>query len=191
MTHYFLPSILQDRTFYLSGAGSKPPYQVPLPYRSWLLDPGSLTQRLIAESGGQFQVRLLRQGRHQATQQGRDSLGLSQREWPFLSEVILQCRGQPWVFARTLIPSQTLSGPARALTHLGTKPLGAVLFNHPGVRRGPISVCLIERGIWGRQSVFFLYNKPLLVSEYFLEDCPMYQLDTQLLDNHLRDGTKA
>ena len=86
---------------------------------------------------------------------------------------------------------ETLSGPARALTHLGTKPLGAVLFNHPGVRRGPISVCLIERGIWGRQSVFFLYNKPLLVSEYFLEDCPMYQLDTQLLDNHLRDGTKA
>lgn len=186
MTHYFLPSILQDKTFYLSGAGSKPPYQVPPAYRSWLLDPSSLTQRLIAESQGHFRVKLLRQGRHQATQQERDTLALSQREWPFLREVTLLCHDQPWVFARTLIPSQTLAGPARALTHLGTKPLGAVLFNHRGVRRGPISVCKVEDSIWGRQSVFFLYNKPLLVSEYFLENCPMYAQDI----NH-RHGKQA
>lgn len=161
------------------------PYQIPRAYRGWLLDSGSLTQRLTQESGGQFAVQLLRQGHQQATAQEREALQLEQRNWPFLREVALICAGEPWVFARTVIPNDTLQGPARALTHLGTKPLGAVLFNHPGVHRGPIAVYRVDAGrvssafaneglIWGRQSVFYLQNKPLLVSEYFLHSCPMY-----------------
>lgn len=187
MTHYFLPSVLQDQALYLSGCGCVAPYRIPRAYRSWLLDSGSLTKRLIQASDNQFEVKLLRQGHHQATPQEREALKLEQRNWPFLREVSLVCQQQPWVFARTVIPADTLRGPARALTHLGTKPLGAVLFNHPGVRRGPIAVYKVDAGrvsntfsqqglIWGRQSVFYLFNKPLLVSEYFLHDCPMYHL---------------
>ncbi|RLT95067.1 chorismate--pyruvate lyase family protein [Ketobacter sp.] len=182
---HFLPAILQDQALYLGGGGRTPPYQVPRRLRPWLLDRGSLTQRLIRASGGEFRVRLLRQGHQQATDQEREALGLEQRSWPFLREVALLCHEQPWVFARTLIPTDTLQGPAKALTRLGTKPLGAVLFNHPHVRRGPISVYRLDAGrvsrelagqgiLWGRQSLFFLYDKPLLVSEYFLHACPMY-----------------
>lgn len=184
MTH-FLPSVLQDQAFYLSGGGSVAPYRIPRHYRPWLLDTGSLTQRLVKASQGAFEVELLRLGHQQTTALERDALSLPQRNWPFLREVALKCHDEPWVFARTVIPNTTLQGPARALTHLGTKPLGAVLFNHPGVRRGPISVLRIDASrvsrtfanqglIWGRQSVFYLLGKPLLVSEYFLHQCPMY-----------------
>jgi chorismate--pyruvate lyase len=184
---HFLPSILLDQTLYLGGSGRIPPYQIPQRYRSWLLERGSLTQRLIHASGGEFRVRLLRQGHQQTTAMERAALSLPQRSWPFLREVTLLCQDVPWVFARTVIPTDTLQGPARALTHLGCKPLGAVLFNHPNVRRGPISVYKLDASgistelagqglIWGRQSVFYLFDKPLLVSEYFLHDCPMYDL---------------
>ncbi|MGB3620783.1 MAG: chorismate lyase [Ketobacter sp.] len=187
-SQHFLPAILHDQTLYQGGGGRVPPYQIPRSYRDWLLDPDSLTQRLIRESGGEFRVELLRQGHLSTTAQERDALALGLRTWPFLREVTLRCHDQPWVFARTVIPTATLMGPARALTHLGTKPLGAVLFNHPHVRRGPISVYRLNASrlstvfahqglLWGRQSLFYLYDKPLLVSEYFLQRCPMYLLD--------------
>lgn len=182
---HFLPAILQDQALYLGGGGCIPPYRIPRAYQPWLLDRGSLTQRLIQASDGDFRVRLLRQGHQHATDHEREALGLKERSWPFLREVALLCQHQPWVFARTVIPSETLQGPARALTRLGSKPLGAVLFNHPHVRRGPIAVYRLDAArvsqdfagqgiIWGRQSVFYLYDKPLLVSEYFLHACPMY-----------------
>lgn len=187
---HFLPSILQDQALYLGGGGGNPPYRVPRRYRPWLLDRGSLTRRLIQASDGQFRVKLLRQGHQPATDLERDALQLEQRSWPFLREVALLCHEQPWVFARTVIPAETLQGPARALTRLGTKPLGAVLFNDPNVRRGPIAVYRLDAArvsqdfasdgiIWGRQSVFYLYGKPLLVSEYFLHECPMYAAPIQ------------
>ena len=182
---HFLPSILQDQALYLGGGGRIPPYRVPRPYQPWLLDRGSLTRRLIQASAGDFAVKLLRQGHQRATDHEREALQLEQRSWPFLREVALLCQRQPWVFARTVIPTETLQGPARALTRLGSKPLGAVLFNHPHVRRAPIAVYRLNAArvsrefagqgiIWGRQSVFYLYDKPLLVSEYFLHACPMY-----------------
>lgn len=186
MSQHFLPSILHDPTRYRGGHGSVPPYRVPRPYRDWLLDPGSLTRRLIRESGGHFRVQVLRQGFLPAHAVERHELGLAPREWPFVREVALLCHDTPWVFARTLIPAITLQGPARALTHLGSKPLGAVLFNDPLVRRGPIAVSRLaaaqlgqpwaeEGEIWGRRSCFYLADLPLLVSEYFLHACPMYR----------------
>lgn len=183
MPQPFLPPILQDPARFRSGHGSVPPYRIPRPFRSWLLDPGSLTQRLIRESAGQFRVQVLRQGLLPTRIQERHELGLGQREWPFVREVLLLCHDTPWVFARTLIPATTLQGPARALTRLGSKPLGAVLFNDPRVRRGPIAVSHLRPGeldpaepadLWGRRSAFFLAGQPLLVSEYFLRACPMY-----------------
>ena len=197
---HFLPSILQDQALYLGGGGRIPPYRVPRPYQPWLLDRGSLTRRLIQASAGDFAVKLLRQGHQRATDHEREALQLEQRSWPFLREVALLCQRQPWVFARTVIPTETLQGPARALTRLGSKPLGAVLFNHPAVRRGPIAVCRVtgegvsdrqapSPGLWGRQSLFYLYAKPLLVSEYFLEGCPMYQQSTANAAGHQAEET--
>jgi chorismate--pyruvate lyase len=104
--------------------------------------------------------------------------------------VQLLCDERPWVFARSLIPARTLRGRGRRLTQLGTRPLGQVLFTDPGVRRGPVEIARIAVGqrlhqqafaglaeppdaIWGRRSVFWIEERPLLVCEIFLPGLPV------------------
>ena len=104
-------------------------------------------------------------------------------------QVRLYCDDEPWVFARTIIPLSTLRGRQRRLAHLGSKPLGAVLFADPHMQRSPLEIVRISPGqrlfhralgsssthcdaIWGRRSVFYLDQRPLLVSEIFLPDLP-------------------
>ena len=123
-----LPELLHDALRFRSGDGSMPPWQVPRSLREWLLDAGSLTRRLVTLTQGDFRVQVLRQGFMHALPAERRELGLDLREWPFVREVLLRCHDEPWVFARTLIPATSLQGRVKALTHLGTKPLGAVLF---------------------------------------------------------------
>ncbi len=158
-----------------------PRSQVPVAYRSWLFDTGSLTQRLVKLSRGDFFVQVLNQYHGSAPLQDMRLLDLPARSLPFIREVALVCSGTPWVFARTIIPRATECGPGRYLTRLGNKPLGAALFSDRQVRRGPMWIRhqrikpeLTEETVWGRQSLFYINNSPLLVSEYFLPECPMY-----------------
>lgn len=157
---------------------------------AWLLDRGSLTRRLRSVCGDRFRVRVLFQG---WTHPGRDEarvLKLRLDAWAWTREVQLFCGERPWVFARTLIPSQTLSGRGRRLTRLGARPLGEVLFADPSVWRGPVEIARIATGqrlhqrafagfgepsdaIWGRRSVFQIDGCPLLVCEIFLPDLPV------------------
>jgi chorismate--pyruvate lyase len=112
-------------------------------------------------------------------------LGLRRYGYVWIREVRLFCDNQPWVFARTLIPTSTLRGCYKRLTHLGTRPLGEVLFTDPMVRRGEVEVARIDAAqclyrhalaglaasgdtIWGRRSVFYIHGQPLLVCEIFL-----------------------
>lgn len=107
------------------------------------------------------------------------------RRLGWIREVQLLCGGEPRVFARTVIPVDTLTGPQRRLAHLGTKPLGAYLFAHPSMSRGIVEVAAIGPGqamfaratagvseprerIWARRSLFRVSGKPLLVTEIFL-----------------------
>ena len=104
-------------------------------------------------------------------------------------EVQLLCDEVPWVFARTLIPASSLKGPARRLTRLGSRPLGAVLFADRQVRRGDTEVARLQPGerlfhaatdslvpspgaIWGRRTLFYMAGRPLLVNELFLPQIP-------------------
>jgi len=97
------------------------------------------------------------------------------------------------VFARTIIPHATLTGEEKHLGHLQNKPLGAVLFAEPTMRRSEVEVAEIKPGqrlyhtatsrlstnpksIWGRRSVFYLHHKPLLVSEIFLPAIPQVKV---------------
>lgn len=154
-----------------------------------LLDPASLTRRIQGACAGNFRVRVLAQG--WARPQRNEALALGMRDggWGFVREVHLLCNEQPWVYARTVIPRTTLTGPRRRLTRLQSRPLGAVLFADPSMRRGSVEIArltprdklypaaighLIERPqmIWGRRSLFTLGGKPLLVSEIFLPGIP-------------------
>ncbi len=152
------------------------------PLREWLLDDGSLTARLMVKSEGQFRVQLLRQYWHHASLSETRLLDIAPRARVLVREVILHGKDEPWVYARSILPYQSLQGPLRRLGKLDSRPLGAFLFSQPGMRRGAIQVSCFPVGsrkipqnlcsgasAWGRRSIFFIDGKPLLVSEIFLE----------------------
>lgn len=148
--------------------------------KQWLLDKGSLTQRLTNLYHGQFQVEILEQHWGTASVDEARALGLSTRDKVLIREVILHGADQPRVYARSIIPNRSLVGRLRALTQLGTRPLGAWLFQQPDLRRGAIEVANFgatqlplakskQQAGWGRRSVFYVDDKPLLVCEIFLQ----------------------
>ena len=157
--------------------------RLPAGFRDWLLNSGSLTRRLQQASDGQLTVEVLNQSVQVPSYSERRALGLAPRRLALIREVLLFGRGVPWVFARSVIPLQTLTGHLRKLRHLDNRPLGALLFSDPTMRREPLEwACFpgnnseslnpklpsFDQSIWGRRSVFRLSNKPLLVCEVFL-----------------------
>ncbi len=159
--------------------------QIPQHLVSWLLDSGSLTDRLKLTCNGRFEVRVIDEGWQRPRLDEARVLGMPGRQTGWVRQVQLLCDGTPWVFARTVVPVTTLSGAQRRLARLGNRPLGAFLFADPGMRRGPVELACIRNGlsmfheassglkrkpakIWGRRSVFWVGGKPLLVAELFL-----------------------
>ena len=144
---------------------------LPASWRAWVLAPGSLTQRLIHASYGNFRVRVLRQEWAHPWPSEALALGLRPGQQALVREVALLGYGEPWVLARTLIPASTLSGPRRRLQNLGETPLGAYLFRCRDMRREPLQIARLNKPeihAWGRRSLFYLSEHPLLVSEFFL-----------------------
>ena len=157
----------------------------PVELVDWLLDPGSLTRRLQRSCRGQFSVKPMSQSWQRPMLNEALALGMLPHERCFVREVQLLCDDEPLVFARTVIPVRTLSGPRRHLSRLGKKSLGAVLFADPSMVRSSIEVAKLTpdqplftratlnmsklpSSIWGRRSAFFLNHHALLVSEIFL-----------------------
>lgn len=164
-------------------------HQLPHETLAWLLDPASLTRRVIAVCPGRFRVEVVSQGWHKPLLNEARVLGMPPATHAFVRQVYLLCDDRPWVFARTVIPRTTLTGHERRLAHLHTRPLGEVLFADPTMRRGPVEIaCLtphdglyriatqrlasLSETIWGRRSLFTLNAKPLLVNEIFLSGMP-------------------
>lgn len=159
------------------------------PLRSWLLDQGSLTQRLVDASGGRFRVEIINQRWETPRLSEARLLGINSRTQALVREVILYGCEQPWVYARSILPMGTLTGRLRAMRKLDNRPLGALLFKDPTMERSAMEIaCLTPDNttvpnrlgsflepMWGRRSVFKLDDKPLLVSEIFLPTFPGYK----------------
>ena len=160
-------------------------HNIPLEMQDWLFDEGSLTSRIIAACDGPFRVEVVSQGWQRPFANEAKRLGIKQYHRAWVRQVRLYCGDTPWVFARTVIPLKTLTGPQRHLACLGNKPLGAILFADPGMSRDSIEVAKLKAPhyfhtnaiqglstvpdlIWGRRSVFYLNKKSLLVNEIFL-----------------------
>lgn len=171
-----------------------PTTQIPAALRPWLLDTASLTQRLISVCTGSFRVEVVAQGWRAPMRNESLALELSPARYALVREVHLRCRERPWVYARTVIPPATLSGPNRRLAHLKTRSLGAVLFADPSTERGEIEIAritprdtLYARAVreladappemWGRRARFVLRGQPLLVTEVFLPGVPVHPGD--------------
>ncbi len=153
---------------------------VPTTLRPWLLAEGSLTQLLIAASSGEFRVeRVLQQWQRPTLSEAR-LLNLDPTQHALIREVILWGCGEPWVYARSVIPAQTLRGDLRRLRTLRNSSLGALLFRFPQLQRTPFELAAVDTHVmptplqssntlWARRSRFSVDERALIVGEIFLD----------------------
>ena len=159
--------------------------QVPAAYWGWLFDTASLTRRIMDLCPQRFRVHVLDQAWTRPMANEVQALNMRLARYGLVRQVYLVCDDTPWVFARTVIPRQTMMGPRRRLAYLKSRSLGAMLFADPSMQRGEVEIAKLtpcdklyasatqwlpetETEIWGRRSVFQLNGRPLLVSEFFL-----------------------
>jgi chorismate--pyruvate lyase len=178
MKHQSIISQYLSQSFPSWSARNKREYfTVPQDWRKTLFDTGSLTAHLIAISDGDFSVQILWQGWRKMSQQEMLQLNCKGKQnIAWCRDVVLKVKGESRVYARTCMPKSTLTGHESQLKTLGNKPLGAYLFKHPHMRRGEMSAYRIPKNelslSWARRSVFYLQQKPILVTEAFTQPLP-------------------
>jgi len=143
----------------------------PIGLQRWLTNRKSLTHALICACPEKFSVKVLNEDWQKPTLSESHALGLKPNSLAFIRQFHLYCGDKAWVYARTVIPQNTLRGELQKLTHLGTQPLGAILFANKHIQRGEIEIAKISSkhkvhqtalmfsqnkssSIWGRRSLF-------------------------------------
>lgn len=140
------PLSLPSKPLHWRRLQQMPAQQRPVQHlRTWLLDSESLTAKLLALSGHQFRVQVLRQLVTVPPLNERRALAMTGKRLALVREVILYGRNEPWVFARSVLPLSSLTGRLRHLRKQGTRPLGAFLFSQPQLQRGVIAITAISR----------------------------------------------
>ena len=155
---------------------------------SLLAHRGSLTQRFKEVMGVTPRLTRLKQKREFVPLEERELLPISAREYALVREIKMSKGRDDWMFARTVIPNSTLSGAARRIGNLKDAPIGKILFGRNGAQRTSLQLeltanfpqSLLDLGskpvhpLWKRQSIFQFDSGPILVTELFLPDCPIY-----------------
>ncbi|WP_234087606.1 chorismate lyase [Azonexus sp. R2A61] len=141
--------------------------------RDWLTEPGSLTARCRRHCT-RFAVRRLDQSRQAV---GGGVLPVR--------DVLLECDGQPVIFARSSLSTARAGRLGAWFGQLGNRSLGSLLFAHPGFRRQGIEYCRLgprdalhrrvsgllgeqPDALWVRRSRHRLGAYSVLVIEVFL-----------------------
>lgn len=157
-----------------------PLLQLPAPLQGWLRERGSLTRRLH-DHWGDVAVLPLQEGVAAPLPHEAQRLG-----WPadtpvWLRCILLVCRGQPRVYARTAIPDWGPHNPWAEVQRLGRQPLGELLFRLPDLQRSGFEwTCGLDwphATHWpqamarpvARRCVFVRGQAPLLLTEVFLD----------------------
>jgi len=158
-------------------------HTLPENVQSWTYESGSLTQRLRDYYGNAIGVKVLLQGMTTPFLTERRLLNLPENKYSLIREVLLHADGKPLILARTIIPVKTIKAAKSNLAHLGSRPLGEVIFSYPKLERIEMDVTLINRPtwsqsaiavghiaepIWGRRTVYAMAQRQMLVSEFFL-----------------------
>lgn len=174
---------------------------LPPSLSDWLLNTGSLTERLQALTST-FNVNLLGQKEAYIDQSERRHLAhKGENAWQ-VREVILQGLPlntaqniaantsknltvplQDWVFARSVLPTELCQS---TWANLGNQPLGSRIFNDDNFVRSEFEIGQLDyhpltheafspqRPCWARRSKFTIKNYELLVAEAFLPNSPCY-----------------
>jgi chorismate lyase len=160
-------------------------HHLPEAVQSWTYEAGSLTQRLRDFYGNAITVSILFHQWRTPYLSERRQLQLPQHRYGLIREVMLHTNGKPLLLARTIIPEETIKVAHRNLAHLGSRPLGEVIFSYPDLERITMDFTMtppaiwspqarqkstIDQDIWGRRTVYAIHKQPMLVSEFFLPE---------------------
>jgi len=161
--------------------------QIPAVIKDVIFDPASTTEHVQRIYGESWEVQVLKQEWGFAQPDEYQALGIGDNEKVMLREVILSYQGQPWMYGRTIVPNSTWNDKNNKLSSMGDTSLGKILFSDPSHRRSEFEIAFlgveealfqsaiqgldkIPQSLWARRSIFYLSEKPLLLTEVFLPD---------------------
>ena len=137
--------------------------------RRWLIYRGSLTKRLRQTNANILHH--IRQEKWETPQREESQhLALLTTEFARIRETDWCVQETLWVKTRAIIPAKTMQGKGQRLQVLGDLSLGDLLFADPDLQRSPFEfsrITIQEKNCWARRSIFFYFEKPLLVNEIF------------------------
>lgn len=146
--------------------------------RGWLSEQNSLSVLLKSQCES-LTVELLENTWVVDSQlQADERLLLPENALYLIRKVILKGDGQPWVFGYSVIPRTTASSRYYDLSSIGEQPLGETIFSANKVKRDSLMMSKIidedDDTLYLRRSRLWMDGQPLLVTELFLPDAPIY-----------------
>ncbi len=155
---------------------------IPRHVVDWLLEPHSLTARIKNTFDGPFSVEVKGQGMCKPFLADAQRLQQRTHHYALVREVLLNVGDNPVVFARTTLPRKVVHD-LQELTHLGSKPLGEIIFSYPDLQRVRLDFAKIQVSqlspliqamligqstIWARRNTYRINKRSFVVSEFFL-----------------------
>ena len=151
----------------------------------WLMDKGSLTQRLTAQFD-RLEYRLLSAQEQVPWQDEQDYLQIDGAPC-WTRQVWFGENNRDFVFSKVVVPSSTLAAVGATVIDWGSQPLGKLLFCGEGSVRDQLQLkylgssspyLKLAQGVlncsyefaWARRSVCSLEGYPLLIIDLFLPD---------------------
>lgn len=169
-----------------TAADAIPPAARPAGLWSWLVDSGSLTQRLREHAGTSFRLHVLAEQREPLRRTDALRMQVDAEQQALIREVRLDADGRAAIHAVTVLPASTLDLHPELAT-LGARPLGEALFERADVARAPFEVACLgpshplaaralaaageqRARLWARRSVVRVAGQPLLIHECFIAE---------------------
>ena len=135
---------------------------------SWLNEPGSVTSRI--KSFSDFKLRLLRDGPGEVDA-AEDDLIISNYEENNIREVVLCSNEEPLIYAKSIIPLETIRLGLGVLGNIKENPLGDILFSNPEIKKKYMLFAKFESNkkiFYGRKGIYTVKGYPFSVCEIFL-----------------------
>ena len=135
---------------------------------SWLNEGGSITSRI--KSFSNFKLKLLKDGPGEVDII-EDDLIISNYEENNIREVILLSNEEPLIYAKSIIPLETIKLGLNILGNLKENPLGDILFSNPEIKKKYMFFARFqskEEIFYGRKGIYTVKGYPFSVCEIFL-----------------------
>ena len=137
---------------------------------SWLVEDGPITKRISAKED--FELNLIRDEIGEVDEEDKKYLGDTKGDIK-VREVILLGNKTPKVYAKSLIPVNTIEKGFSKLGNLGNMPLGDILFEKDIFNKIDVLYSFFSHKsniFWGRKTKYLVNNLPFSVMEVFLID---------------------